>query len=78
MKKESGAWLYSVIALVLFAAFYLIGKFIVLILAIVFSLIGAYWIKKAVEEKKSLKEMVGLLKELPKRQKNLKKTLKKK
>jgi len=69
MEKRSGAWIYSVVALGLFVAFYLIGELIVLILAIFFALIGSFWIKRAIEEKKSLGEVVSLLKELPGRKK---------
>lgn len=69
MKKKEGAWLYSVIAIVLFILFYALGEIIVLVIAIIAALIGAHWIKKAIDEKKGLSEMVGMLKELPKRKK---------
>jgi len=52
MEKKNGAWLYSLIAIVLFILFYTMGKIIFLVIAVVVALFGSYWIKKTIDEKK--------------------------
>jgi len=73
MDLENKAWFYLIVAALLFFVFSILKQILVLIGAVVVGGVAIYFLSRFFGEQKGLKELKGLMAELPEKRKGKKK-----